>query len=360
MSPPAPLPLSPIPLEPPVQSFASDNTAGVHPRVMEALIAANSGAAAAYGDDPWTQRAADRFQDVLEAEVEVLFTYGGTGANVVALHALLAPHEAVICPATAHINADECGAPERLTGAKLIDLPAYDGKLDPAAIAPLLDAGHGEHRVRPRVLSISQPTELGTLYTRDELAALSALAREHGLLLHVDGARIANAVAADGGSPRELLVDAGVDVVSFGATKNGAMYGEAVVFLRPELAARAGFARKQAGQLASKTRFIAAQFDALLTDDLWLANAAHANGMARRLADAIEEVDGVRVAERPVVNSVFAGLPRAAISTLQEWSPFWVWDAEDDLVRWMTSFATTEEDVARFAEGVRHVLSAGG
>jgi threonine aldolase len=345
-------------IDPPVQSFASDNVAGVHPAVMEALLAANAGSAAPYGADPWTRRAQDRFRELFARDVEVLFTYGGTGANVVALHAVLAPHEAVVCADGAHINVDECGAPERLTGAKLLDLPSPDGKLAPEAIAPLLHALHGEHHVQPRIVSISQPTELGTLYSREEIAALGALAREHGLLLHVDGARIANAVVATGCSVRELLVDTGVDLVSFGGTKNGLMYGEAVVFVRPELAARASFARKQAGQLASKMRFIAAQFDALLRDDVWLANAAHANAMARKLADAVGDVPGVRLSAPPVVNSVFAALPAPAIAALQEWSFFWTWDADQDLVRWMTSFAISEEDVERFAAGVRDAVLA--
>lgn len=341
-----------------MQSFASDNAAGVHPRVMEALVGANVGASTAYGADRWTARAVQRFRELFEENVEVLFTYGGTGANVLGLQCLLAPHQAVICPATAHINVDECGAPERFTGAKLIDIHSADGKLHPDAVRGLLLGAHGEHHVVPRVLSISQPTELGTLYTAREIAALGELARQHELVLHVDGARIANAVAALGCSIRELTVDAGVDVLTFGGTKNGLMYGEAVVFLRPELARHARFVRKQAGQLASKMRFIAVQFDALLRDELWLNNAAHANSMARRLADRVAPLPGIEMPRPPVINSVFATLPPESIAALQDWSFFWTWDPAEHLVRWMTSFATTEEDVQRFGAGLEHALAA--
>jgi threonine aldolase len=339
---------------PPDQSFASDNAAGAHPEVIEALRAANVGGALPYGRDPWTTRSAERFRALFDADVEVLYTYGGTGANVVALQCMLAPHDAVICPTNAHLNVDECGAPERFTGAKLIDVPSSDGKLSPGTVRALLQPSHDEHHVTPRVLAISQPTELGTLYTLDEIGELAGLAHEHGLLLYVDGARIANAVAALGCSVRELTYGAGVDVLTFGGTKNGLLYGEAVVLLRPELARRARFARKQAGQLASKMRFIAAQFDVLLEDDLWLASAANANDMARRLASRLAEVPQVEIIRPVEVNSVFARLPAPLVAELQSWSFFWDWDLNDGLVRWMTSFATSDQDVTRFADGVRY------
>lgn len=343
---------------PPDQNFASDNTAGAHPKVMEALYAANAGAALPYGDDPWTAAATDAFRDLFGADVEVLFTYGGTGSNLVALQCLLAPHEAVICPANAHINTDECGAPERFLGTKLIDVPAPDGKLSPAAVQSMLGPLHGEHNVVPRVLAISQSTEIGTLYSLGELAELARLAHEHSLFLYVDGARIANAAAALGCSMRELTLGAGVDALTFGGTKNGMLYGEAVVFLRPELATRARFARKQAGQLASKMRFIAAQFAALLEEDLWLKNAAHANSMTALLWEQTRGLPEVEVLRPPEVNSLFVRLPRPLIAELQGWSFFWDWDVGENIVRWMTSFATTEQDVARFASGVRHFAGA--
>ena len=343
----------PIP-EPPLHSFASDNAAGADSRMIDALNAANVGGAAPYGEDPWTQRATDGFRDLLEADVEVLFTYGGTGANVVALQSVLAPHEAIVCPATAHINLDECGAAERFTGAKLIDVPNGDGKLDPDTIVELLRPARGEHNVKPKVLAISQVTELGSVYTLDEIARLAELAHAHDMLLFMDGARVANAAAALGCSLRELTVEAGVDVFTFGGTKNGLLYGEAVVYVRPELAARARFARKQAGQLASKMRFIAAQFDALLTDQRWLDNARHANHTAAQLADRLAGAPHVEVLWAPQANSVFARLPEHAVEPLQDWSFFWSWDTATHVVRWMTSFGTTTEDIDRFTDGIRH------
>jgi len=325
---------------------------------MEALLAANTGHALAYGADPWTQRAIGMFRDRLGAEVEVAFTWGGTGANVVGLQCLLAPWQAVICPETAHIATDECGAVERFTGCKLIVVPTDDGRLLPALIEPHLQLLGDEHHVQPRVVSITQSTELGTLYGVEEIAAICEFAHARGLLVHLDGARIANAVAAIGVDLRSLVVDTGVDVVTFGGTKNGMMYGEAVVFLRPDLAENVRFVRKQAGQLPSKMRFVAAQFEALLTDDLWIRNARHANDMASRLAEHMEPVTGVDVVRPPAVNAVFARLPAAAIRPLQDWSFFWTWDADESMVRWMCSFDTTEDDVDRFVAGVTEIIAA--
>jgi threonine aldolase len=342
----------------PDASFASDNTSGAHPGVLAALVAASEGPATAYGDDPWTDRAATRIAEVFDADTETLFTFGGTGANVVGLASVLRPWEAVICPATAHIVTDECGAPERMGGIKLLPVECPDGKLDPAVIEPMLQFRGDEHHVQPRVISVTQSTELGTLYTIDELATLSEVAHRHGLLLHVDGARIANAVAALGGDPVAAVRDVGVDVLSFGGTKNGLVYGEAVVFFDSALAVDARFVRKQSAQLPSKMRFVAAQFEALLADGLWLASAGHANLMATRLASRVDAIDGVDVSQRPAVNAVFARVPRAAIAALESWSFFYRWDDDpgstDDTaeVRWMTHFATTEQDVDRFADGV--------
>jgi threonine aldolase len=343
----------------PRHSFASDNVAGAHPAVLEAIRAANDGSAAPYGADPWTARAVGRVRELLAADdAEVLFTYGGTGANVAALQSILAPHEAIVCPASAHINTDECGAAERFTGAKLIDIPTEDGKLHPDLIRPVLRGARGEHSVRPAVVAISQVTELGTVYTVDEITELADFAHAHGLLLFLDGARLANAVAGRGCTLRELTTDAGVDVLTLGGTKNGLLYGEAIAYLRPELASRARFARKQAGQLASKMRFVSAQFDALLTDELWLRNARNANDMTARLTTAISDQPAIELIRSPQANSIFVRLPQAAIAPLQEWSFFWTWDDEHNIVRWMTSFATNEEDVSRFAAGVREALGA--
>ena len=345
-----------MPPDAPSSSFASDNASGVHPDVLAAMTAANVGGALAYGADGWTSRARSAFRDLFGVPADVFFTWGGTGANVVGLQCLLAPYEAVLCPESAHINVDECGAPERFTGSKLIGIPTPDGKLRPDQIVERLHVLGDEHHVQPRVVSITQSTELGTLYQPEEIAALVDTSHRHGLLVHLDGARIANAAAALGGDIRSFTVDAGVDVLTFGGTKNGLMYGEAVVFLTPELSGAARFVRKQAAQLPSKMRYVSAQFEALLADDLWLRNAGHANAMAGRLADRVAGIDGVSVQRRPEVNAVFATVPRDALAALQAWSFFWVWDEATTEVRWMTSFDTTEADIDVFAEGVASLV----
>jgi threonine aldolase len=344
----------------PEHSFVSDNAAGTHPAVLAALASANTGDATPYGGDPWTAAAVRQLRDRLDApDAEILFTFGGTGANVAALQALIAPFEAVIAPATAHINTDECGAFERFTGSKILDLETGDGKLTPELAAPLLNPANGYHNVQPRVLAISQATELGTVYSLDEIRALSDFAHAHGLLLFLDGARIANAAAALGCSLADFGPRAGVDALTVGGTKNGMIYGEAIALLRPDLAHRLRFARKQYGQLASKTRFIAAQFSALLTDDLWLRNAEHANSMAARLAAGLSGIPSVRVDQAPPANTVIAVLPVEIIKPLQAWSPFLNWAGVEGTVRWMTSFATTEADVDRFIAGVKHQVQVG-
>ncbi len=338
---------------PPEGSFASDNTAGACPEVMDALLRANAGAAGAYGDDPFTRRAEAALREVFDAPVESVMCWGGTGANVVGLACVLQPWQAVICAESAHIVVDECGAPVRFTGSSLLPVATADGKLVPGDLAPFLQWEGSEHHPQPGVVSITQSTELGTLYTVDEIAAVCEEAHRHGLVVHLDGARIANAVAASATDLPTMVRDTGVDLMTFGLTKDGAMYGETVVFLRPELARRAAYVRKQAGQLASKARFIAAQVEALLTDDLWLRNARHANEMAAVLADRLTGAPNVALSGPPAVNALFATVPAASIEPLQEWSFFWEWDLSASLVRWMTSFATTPEDVDRFAAGVR-------
>lgn len=342
---------------PPSGSFASDNAAGVSPQVLEALTRANDGAALAYGDDEWTRAAESALRDVFDAPVESLLCWGGTGANVVGLATVLQPWQAVVCADSAHIVVDECGAPARFTGASVVPVATDDGKLVPASFEPYLQWLGSEHHPQPAVVSITQSTEMGTLYTVDEIGALCDAAHAAGLVVHLDGARIANAVAATGADLPTMVRDTGVDVMTFGLTKNGAMYGETVVFVRPELAGRAEYVRKQAGQLASKSRFVAAQVVALLTDDLWLRNATHANEMATELAAAVSGIPGVTVAGAPPVNSVFATVPASAIEPLQQWSFFWEWDLTVSLVRWMTSFATTRTDVERFAAGVAGIVA---
>jgi threonine aldolase len=344
-----------IPLPPPDRTFASDNAAGAHPEVLAALAAANDRHALAYGADRWTARAVDAFRELFGAPVEVAFVWGGTGANVLALQSVLQPYHSVVCTSWAHLHVDETGAPERMVGTKLVAFPSDDGKvrvehLDEAA------AVLGEvHHSQPGLVTITQSTELGTLYTPDEIGVLAERAHALGMLVHVDGARIANAAAAIG-DLRATTVDVGVDVISFGGTKNGMVYGEAVVWLRPELGRHAGFHRKQLGQLPSKMRFVSAQFLAMLEDDLWLRSAGHANAMAARLGRALAAVPGVSLPRAVEVNGVFPRLPHEAIAELQAWTPFYTWDAAAGEVRLLCSFDTTDEDVDRLVAGVRHAV----
>jgi threonine aldolase len=347
--------------EPPSRSFASDNAAGAHPAVIDAVQRANHGHALAYGDDDHTRECEGRFRELFGRDVATFLTFNGTGANVMALTALIRPGDAVICSDWAHINVDETGAPERIVGAKLIDLPTVDAKLTPAQIEHQAHAIGVPHHSQPAVVSLTQSTELGTAYTADEIGEICDAAHRLGMLVHLDGARIANAVAARGGTAdalRSMTVDAGVDVMTFGGTKNGMLGGEAVVFLRSELAARGHFVRKTVTQLPSKMRFVAAQFNALLDGDLWLALAGHANAMATALHEAASRIDGVEIGPPPAVNSVFPLLPADVIEPLRSWCFFWDWNPDRHQVRWMTAWDTTAHDVERFTEGVRAVLAA--
>jgi threonine aldolase len=324
---------------------------------MDALAAVNHGHALAYGRDPWTEQLADVVRDRFGAPVEMLPVWGGTGANVVSLACLTQASDAVVCTDAAHIHVDEAGAPERMTGAKVIALPAPDGKLRPEQLAGPAAWLGDEHHPQPRVLSITQSTEHGTLYSVDEIGELCAAAHRHGMLVHVDGARIANAVAALDRDLRDLTIDTGVDVISFGGTKNGMMYGELVVFCNPQLAGRARHVRKQLAQLPSKARYISAQFLAMFEHDRWTDLARHANAMAARLAGALHEVAAVALVREPVVNSVFTVVPPDAIDALQKWSFFWVWDEGAHVVRWMTAWDTTPDAVDAFVAGVRAVCA---
>jgi threonine aldolase len=347
------------------RGFASDNFAGAHPDVLAAVAAANAGHVPAYGDDPYTAKAEARLREHFGEGARAFLVFNGSAANVLCLLAAARPFEAVICPDTAHMNVDECGAPERIAGVKLYTVAAPAGKLTPELVTARLRGVRigDEHAARPRVVSISNATELGTVYTPDEVRALAELAHERRMLLHLDGARLANAAAGLDLSLRDLTTDAGVDILSFGGTKNGLLLGEAVVFCAPELADDFLYVRKQSLQLASKMRFVAAQFDALLRDELWRRNATHANAMAARLANAVKDLPGVRVTQQVEANGVFAVLPREATRRLlDEWpgeTPFHVWSEQTGEVRWMTAWDTTEEDVDRFAGAIADALGAG-
>lgn len=341
----------------PSPHFASDNTAGIHPDVLAAIAAANTDHAVAYGSDSWTAAAVDRFREHFGPETEVFLVYGGTGANVLGLQLLARPHEAILCAETAHIYADECGAPERYLGCKLLAVPSLDGKLRPADILGQLKGIGNEHHVQPRVVSVTQATEYGTVYRPEELGALAEVARRHGLRLHMDGARLANAAASLGLPLRAITAEVGVDVLTFGGTKNGLLGAEAVVVFHPALARDFRFQRKQAMQLPSKMRFLGAQFAALLADDLWRRNADRANRMARLLAALASQVPGVTITQPVEANAVFATVPREHLAALQERFFFYVWDEPRTEVRWMAAFDTTEEDVRAFARHLHAVLA---
>jgi len=343
----------------PARLLASDNVAGAHPLVLDALMRANAGHALAYGRDPYTARAEHAFSELFGRDVATLFVYGGTGANVLALASLLQQAESVICSNWAHIHVDETGAPERLLGAKLLDLPCPDGKLTPSQIRAAAAARGNPHHAQPGVVSLTQPTELGTLYTAAEVKALCDTAHELGLLVHMDGARIGNATAALGGTRdalRAFTVDAGVDVLSFGGTKAGIVFGEAVVWFDPRRAERAEYLRKNVTQLHSKMRFISAQYEALLNDDLFISLGAAANGAARQLFDATRRHESLGLTTPPAVNSLYPTLRDPAKSTLQQWSFFWDWDIAAHQVRWMTAWDVTSDDVAAFSAGLDAVL----
>jgi threonine aldolase len=338
------------------RSFASDNNAGVHPEVLEAIARANQGHVVAYGDDPYTRSAVARFEEHFGEGIDVFYTFNGTGANVLGLQALNRPYHAVLCSEHAHIYTDECGAPEKHTGCKLIPLPNPDGKITLDAVRHAYHGIGDQHHVQARVISITQSTEMGTVYQAGEIQALARFAHEHEMFLHVDGARIANAAASLGQTLRQATRDLGADVLSFGGTKNGILGGEAVVFFNRKLSTDFLYLRKQGMQLASKMRFIAVQFEALLTDDLWRRSAQHANHMARLLEAELRRIPQVKIVWKVEANGVFAQIPPPAIQKIKDRYFFYMWIEEESIVRWMCSFDTTEGDVKEFAKVVAEAV----
>ena len=338
-----------------MKSFASDNYSGIHPEVFEALQLANSHHQISYGDDTFTSDAVQLFEKEF-GNVSVLFSFNGTGANVICLKCCTLPFQAVICSDLAHIHVDECGAPTQSIGCSLLPIPTTDGKLTPELIKPLLSRLGNVHHTQPKVISISQSTEVGTIYSIDELKTLCRFAHVNDMYVHLDGARISNAVAALGVTLKEATVDCGVDIMSFGGTKNGLMMGEAVLVFNDKLKANAPYFQKQSAQLFSKNRFIATQFKALLSNDLWLRMATHANKMAQLLSAEIQQLPGVTITRKVQANAVFAIIPQKAIEPLQAKYPFYIWDEETLELRWMCSFDTTEEDIENFVSTLRDLL----
>lgn len=342
-----------------MRSLGSDNHSGVHPDVLAALIAANADHAPAYGGDSLTARAVECFRSHLGEQAQVFMTFGGTGANVLGLQSVMRSWQAVIAATTAHINVDEAAAPEKFLGAKIIDLPTTDGRLSVEAIEAVQWRIGDAHQVQPAVVLITESTEYGTVYRPEEIRAIADAAHARGLLLYLDGARIANAAASLGVPLRALTTDAGVDVMSFGGTKNGAMYAEAVVVLNADLDLNLSLnhLRMQSMQLASKMRYPAAQFVALLEGDLWRRNAEQANAMATRLADGVRELPDLRITQSVQANAVFATLPAEVIPGLQSVMPFHIWDPTINEVRWVCSWDTTSQEIDAFIEAVRTALT---
>lgn len=332
------------------RGFGSDNHAGVHPQILASFISANQDHAPSYGTDEWTENAVSEFRNHFGAQAQVFFVFNGTAANVTALRALTKPFQSVLCSDVAHINVDECGAPEAMAGCKLIAVPSHNGKISVAELEKAFIRRGDQHFSQSQVLSITQPTELGTTYSMDELRSLIAWAKNKKLYVHIDGARLSNAATFLKKTFKELTTDLGVDVVSFGGTKNGLMMGEAVIFLNKELAHDFKYIRKQSSQLPSKSRFIACQFHAYFTNDLWKKIATHSHEMALYLFDSVRNIPGVEVREAPQSNAVFAKIPNTWVKQLRSHYFFYIWDENTFECRWMTSWDTQKEDIDGFAK----------
>lgn len=340
-----------------LRGFASDNNASVHPQILQAMSEVNNGHAIGYGGDIITQETEAIFKSVFGSETEVFFVYNGTGANVISIQALARSYNAVVCARTAHINVDECAAPEKLSGCKLLPIDTDNGKITVEQIKQYMHGFGFEHHAQPKLISITQATELGTIYTPSEIREIADYVHGLGLYLHMDGARIANAAVALNCSLADISFNCGVDVLSFGGTKNGLMFGEAVVFANKEIAEGVKYIRKQSTQLHSKMRYVSAQFKALLSNDLWLKNAQHANKMAKLLAKELEGVRGVTITQEVESNGIFAIVPKEIIEPLQNEFFFYVWDENRSEVRWMTSFDTQEEDIVEFVSILKKLLN---
>ncbi len=338
------------------RGFASDNNSGVHPNILKSFEQVNAGHTIAYGDDAYTQQAIDKFKEIFGNDIEVFFVFIGSAANVLGLQSITQRHNAIICSDTAHINVDECGAPERFTSCKLLTLATPDGKLTVDLVKKHMHGFGFQHHAQPKVISISQATELGTLYQPKEVKALADFAHSNNMLLHMDGARLANAAVSLNMGFREFTRDAGVDVLSFGGTKNGMMYGEAIVFFNKQLAHDFMYTRKQGLQLASKMRYISSQFLAYFDNNQWYNTASHANRMAKILEEKVRQINSIQITQPVEANAVFAIVPSHIIPKLQQEYFFYEWDEEKHEVRWMTSWDTTEDDIERFVAKIRELV----
>lgn len=337
-------------------SFGSDNHSGVHPQILDAIIRTNSEFAVAYGDDEYSQQVLSQIENMLGGECKAMFAVNGTGANILSLANLAHSSDAILCPATAHINCDECGAPEKIIGCKVIPVEHTNGKVSVESVKKHLHGFGEQHHSQPNVLSISQPTELGTLYTVEEIKALADLMHTHNGYLHIDGSRVSNAAAALDIPIKEFTADAGADALSFGGTKNGLLMGEVVVLFKRVSAHRALFLRKQMTQLYSKARFMAAQFDEYLKNDLYLKLASHSNEMAKYLETRLKEIPQIKISRTVETNAVFAYISRELYDKLSEKHMFYIWDEETMEVRWMCSFETDKENIDEFIEDIKNNL----
>jgi len=338
------------------RGFASDNNSGIHPEILNAINEANIGHCIGYGDDPYTEAALQKLSEIFGKNTEVYFVFTGTASNVLGIRSVCSSYNSIICAESSHLNLDECGAPENFSGCKLITLLSDDGKISPRLIEPHLDVFGNEHHSQPKIISITQSTELGTVYTPGEVSELSDFAHKNRMVLHMDGARLCNAAASLNLGLKEITGDAGVDILSFGGTKNGMMIGESVIFFHQELSRDFKYIRKQGMQLASKMRFISVQFTAFLKDDLWLKNAERANKMAALLAHGIENIPGCMVTQKVESNAVFAFIPFPVIDEIRKKYFFYIWDTVKPVARLMTSFDTTEEDIDVFLRTLKNLM----
>jgi len=337
--------------------FGSDNHSGMHPDILQAIEKANSGFTVAYGEDPYTQRAIQLFKQHFGEHIDVFFLYNGTATNILGLKAVTHSFNSIICAETAHLNVHECCGPENFLGCKLLTIKTPDGKLTSDLVLPYLTGFEDPHVAQPKVISITQPTELGTLYSLQELKNVAKLAHAHNMLLHMDGARLSNAAAALNVTFKQLTKETGVDLVSFGGTKNGMMFGEAVIFCNTQYSQNFQYIRKQGMQLASKMRFISAQFEAFLSNDLWLCNARHANAMAQLLAKKLRRIPQIKITQKVQANAVFVKIPPSLISPLRKHYFFHIFDEQYSVARLMCSFNTTKKDVVDLAQTIQKIIS---